>query len=105
MGYRSYYTLTVHSENEADLIKQLREENDEARYAFDDEGVPQDELTWYDSDDDMKSFSLKHPGVLFEMFRKGEENEDMSYTYYKDGKQHHCPAIITYDDFDETKLK
>ena len=104
MGYRSYYTLTVHSDNKDEIIKQLREENEEAADAFGDDGCPEDETKWYESDEDMKAFSLKHPGVLFEMSRGGEERDDNSITYYKDGKMQCCGATITYDEFDESKL-
>lgn len=105
MGYRSYYSLTVHSEREKEIIAQLREENEEANDCLDEEGGMAEETKWYESDEEMKAFSLKHPGVLFEMYREGEDNDDLSKTYYKDGKMQQSGAIITYDEFDESKLK
>lgn len=59
---------------------------------------------WYDSEKDMREFSKKYPDVLFKLSGQGETNEDMQEVYFLDGKMQMCPAIITYDKFDEAKL-
>lgn len=105
MGYRSYYTLTIEPDEDGAIMEQLREENEEARYAFDDTGTAQDETSWYESDEEMKAFSLKHPDVLFTMFREGEEWDDRSYTYYKNGKMQCCGMTCTFEEFDELKFQ
>ena len=104
MGYLSFYTLTVHSKKSKKIIAQLRAENKEANYSICETGFGHDWNTWYECDEDMKKFSLKHKDVLFEMHREGEGSLDLSKTYYKNGKMQECGAVITYEDFDETKL-
>lgn len=59
---------------------------------------------WYDHDKEMTELSLKFPETLFYLYGEGEECGDSWYTYYKNGKMQHCPAIITYDKYDESKL-
>jgi len=59
---------------------------------------------WYDYADDMKYLSSKFPEVLFELHGAGEDQEDMWYAYFHDGREQHCPAVITYDDFCLSKL-
>ena len=108
MGYRSCYNLNTDREDineEVNIISELIDCCEDARYAIDVEGDCQEECKWYDSDEDMKAFSLKYPDVLFTMKRRGEESEDMCTTYYKNGKMQEEFANITYDDFDEAKLK
>ena len=36
---------------------------------------------------------------------KGEDDGDLSNTYFKNGKFQLCGAVITYDDYDESKLQ
>jgi hypothetical protein len=60
---------------------------------------------WYNHDIDMKNYSLQYPNVRFTLNGEGEENGDIWFKYYKNGKVQVCKAIITYDDFDETKLQ
>ena len=101
MGYNTTFNLKAPVE----LIYQFREENEEAEYCLDEEGDSNESGKWYDHEEDMRAFSLKHPGVLFEMTGEGEENEDMWRKYFKDGKMQVCKARITFDDFDEKKMK
>lgn len=108
MGYQSYYSLTVlGTDNESEklaVIKQLRKENDDAATSFDDNGDSTGLTKWHESDDDMKEFSKKHPHLIFRIHREGEDNPDLSYTYYKDGKMQVAYATITYDEYDESLL-
>jgi hypothetical protein len=105
MGYSSYYDLKVHSDRSTEIIAQLREENEDANDAFDETGNANDEIKWYDSDEEIKAFSLKHPGVLFELDRQGEDRDDNSVTYFKDGKMAVIVPVITWPKFDESNLK
>ena len=105
MGYSTCYTLTVEGDNDRDIITALRAECSNADYALDEIGEPCDSCKWYDHDDDIKSFSLKYPDVIFHLHGEGEEAADVWNTYYKNGKMQHCPAIITFEPFDENKLK
>lgn len=103
MGYYSHYTLTV-LEGDESLIETFREENEEAQYAFDENGACQDSTKWYDSDDDLKAFSLKHPDALFLLESQGEEGEQ-SQLYVQNGKSQECPGTVIFEPFDRSKLK
>ena len=72
MGYRTYYSLRVPPGKE-ELISILRKENEEAEFAFDDDGFCTCETKWYNFIDDMRNFSVKYPDVLFTLLGEGEE--------------------------------
>jgi len=101
MGYYTTFNLKAPVE----LIQQFREECEYAAHCLNEDGSSGESGKWYEHEDDMRAFSLEHPGVLFEMTGEGEENEDMWRKYFKDGKMQRCEARITFDDFDENKLK
>lgn len=59
---------------------------------------------WYDWEEDMCLLSKRFPEILFCLHGDGEESDDLWDAYFLDGKCQHCPAVITYDDFDPAKL-
>jgi len=61
-------------------------------------------VKWYSYRSDMIKFSSKYPDVLFELYGVGEEEGDIWKEYYYNGKFQFAKAIITYDEFDESKL-
>jgi len=64
----------------------------------------EEETKWYHHEKDMVNVSKKHPKVLFKLKGEGEEAGDLWVNYYKDGKSQHCPGVITFDEYDESKL-
>jgi len=132
MGYYTYYSLEIIEDNrpkrinapqsavdkaldpygeeqwndgeEDDLIAVLRANNEEAAYAFNDDGRSEDGTKWYDYRQDMIEFSKRFPDVLFRLHGEGEEGGDLWDEYYKNGQYQHCPVRMEYDDFDENKL-
>lgn len=62
------------------------------------------DIKWYNMKEDMKAYSTSYPNTLFCVYQEGEDNEDMVHYYFKNGKMQICPAIITFDKFDESKL-
>ena len=103
MGYYTYHTLEVASGNEH-LIGELRKECEDAGWSFDDEGHCEEESKWYDHQKDMEKFSKKHKDVLFTLHGEGEAAEDLWREYFWNGKSQIVEAVITYDEFDVTKL-
>lgn len=100
MGYSTNYELTMEPWRK-EIDEAISQEKD-MDYAV---GEYKQECKWYDHDKDMISFSKRFPDVLFTLEGQGEESGDLWNTYYKNGRMQHCTAIITYEEFDESKLK
>ncbi len=109
MGYYSYYSLDVDTEDSShlkeDIIADLINENTEAECALNANGQTINEATWYESDDDMKLFSKKYPDVLFILFRYGQVLGDVGKSYFKNGRMKSCSANVSYPSFDVNKLE
>ncbi len=103
MGYYTTYTLTVHDatpEESAELNERIIDSGME----FWDKDSYTSYDTWYEHDEELLALSKEYPTILFELYGEGEQNDDMWYTYYKNGRLQHCPAQITFDPFNEAKL-
>lgn len=59
---------------------------------------------WYDWEEDMCLLSKRYPELLFCLHGEGESSDDLWDAYFFEGKCQHCPAVITYDDFNPSKL-
>lgn len=60
---------------------------------------------WYDWEEDMCILSKRFPEILFCLHGNGENNDDLWVAYFFEGKCQYCPAVITYEDFDPSKLR
>lgn len=98
MGYYTTFSLKVIGHTEIDHEEEISNEFHDGYPVFD------ESVKWYDYQQDMKEYSLKYPELLFKLEGVGEQNEDMWICYFKNGKMQECPATITFDDFDESKL-
>ena len=103
MGYYTSYTLVevlstvTNKKEDFDLYEEeINEEYDV--YLGED-------TKWYDFDDDMKKYSKQHPDLLFTFHTVGEEHDDSAMRYFKNGKYFIAEAEITYEPYDESKLK
>ncbi len=109
MGYCTAHKLSVtdlQQETQFPMIAQLfRVENDDAKYALEEDGGTGEECKWYDADRDLKDFSKKHPNKLFILSGEGEDSGDIWTNYYVNGKVQQTKAVITFDDFNMNKLK
>ena len=103
MGYYTNFVL-VHDggEDQTPAIKTLLESI--SGYEFDDE-LSVYGVKWYDWPNDMTELSRSYPYILFTLEGVGEESPDLWRAYFKRGKYQVCQAKITFDEFDETKLK
>lgn len=103
MGYYTNYTLTHDKGNHLD--QQFADELSKITgYEWDDK-LENDNLKWYDFNTHMKEFSKMHTLVVFTLKGVGEESGDLWIRYYKNGKVQEAKAVITYEEFDEGKLK
>ena len=106
MSYNTDNHFGIYGENLSEkYIKEFRNTCEYARYAFNEDGVPDQDCTWYDHEEDVKEFSKKHPEIIFELNGTGEESGDMWIKYFKNGKVQSCYAQITYEPYDENKLE
>lgn len=104
MGYYTSFELeTLPPSQEA--INQLRAENSEAAYCLEDDGGLCEPGTWYSYRGDLEAFSVRWPEVVFRLHGRGEDPIDLWTLYVKNGKSQLCPAKITYDEYDESKLR
>lgn len=108
MAYCTGFTLDVH---EGDLDIKTILESPEAEgfegldYAIGTDGDRLDDVKWYYHEEDMKDLSLKFPEIVFVLRGEGEDNDDTWYKYFKNGKMQSCYAVITFDEYDESKLR
>jgi len=64
-----------------------------------------EQYKWYDYKEDMVKLSKLFPTTLFTLNGEGEESGDIWKQYFKNGKSQLCKSVITFDKFDEIKLK
>lgn len=76
-----------------------------AGYALTKAGKTSEPCKWYDSNEELAEFSKKYPEWLFILSGEGEESGDIWKNYYLNGKVQKAVAKITFDEFDEKKLK
>lgn len=63
-----------------------------------------DTCKWYRHEEDMKALSRHFPTLVFMLEGEGEEAKDLWIKYFKNGKMQACPAKITYDEYNPSKL-
>lgn len=109
MGYYTAYVLNLPAENP--LTEDGLTQMDEIVDAFQvfEEGSARDGYwygyaKWYDYEQDMARLSKQFPDILFELHGNGEDQEDIWYAYFQDGKVQHCQAEIYFAPFDPKKL-
>jgi len=99
VGYYSDFDL---SENTEEVITELEKVSE---YSFLCDGGKGYSIKWYDCENHMKQVSKMFPDQLLSVEVEGEESGDIWKGYFKNGKMQRYNAIITFEDFDENKLK
>lgn len=87
------------------VISEFVDSYDYAKYALTKTGHTSEPCKWYDHNEELAEFSKKYPTWLFILFGEGEESGDIWKRYYLNGKVQEAVAKITFDEFDEKKLK
>ena len=100
MGYYTNYRLEIQGKTDIDHSEEIQKQT--GYYISEDYS---EDYKWYDNEDDMKLHSSQHPDLLFVLYGEGEESGDLWVKYFKNGKMQRCNAIITYEEFDESKLQ
>jgi hypothetical protein len=107
MGYYTNYKLTLHLDpnSQYDEIEvYFNDSEHEGEYWHGILDGDRGSMKWYDHDDDMLAISELFPDVVFKLEGEAEESGDLWIKYYKNGKKQTCNAVITFDEFNETKL-
>jgi len=102
MGYYTDFKLTMlHHVVDDELIDML---NEDTGYEWNSD-LSLSDVKWYAWEEDMRIISKKLPSVTFKLHGEGEESGDIWEAYFKDGKAQMCQAKITFEEFDESKMK
>lgn len=114
MGYYTTYNLNIEIQNATkgtknlniwpDIISDLRESNENAKYALSDDGDTSESCKWYSHESDIINFSIKYPDYLFILSGEGEESGDIWKKYFKNGMSQICKARVIFDEFNESKM-
>ena len=104
MGYYTTYELSILGSHYETLSKIIENDRD-TFYAVDECGEPVDSVKWYDHERDMMRVSKDYPDLVFKLEGEGEEARDIWIKYFKNGKMQYCPAMITFEGYDEDKLE
>ncbi len=116
MGYYTRFSLNVSELNkrvlpkskrfdEFEIIKDLRDTNENAEYCLEEDGSAAEGSKWYEWQEELVEFSKKYPNALFEMSGEGEESGDIWKAYILNGKSQICKVRLVFDEFDLNKLE
>jgi len=109
MGYYTFHDLSYDAPegSETDDRIQAWIDNDQLREEFENlyPGGACGMTKTLDPDPDMLRLSQAFPEVLFTLHGSGEEDTDLWYTYYRDGRLQHADAQIHYPPFDPKLLR
>lgn len=97
-----YYTDFDFSNNSQEVINAIHEIADYPIYGT---GGKIQGAKWYDNEKDCLEVSKKFPDQVIVVQGEGEEAGDIWMAYYKNGKSFKAEAVITFELFDESKLK
>lgn len=76
-------------------------DDEQMRYVI----INKESAEWYEHKKDMLKMSAAFPGWLFTLECHGEEDDDIWREYYLNGASQLAKAKITFEEFDEKKLK
>ena len=100
MGYYTDYDFTNNSNEVIELIHEISDYS----VAFSGRGRIS-AVKWYEWKDHLKDVSLQFPDQVITIEGEGEESGDIWKAYFKNGKSFKAQAVLTFEEFDESKLK
>lgn len=108
MGLNRDFSLNVLGNNfnksNIEIIDELRNQYENAEHAIDKFGGVNSCSNWYEYESDMRKFSMLYPTNIFELTINNMV-EDAIIVYFKNGKMQICEAVVTFEPFDENKLR
>ena len=100
MSYHTFFGLDVDPFDE-EIYDEVVNYNAESKYALSNDHA----CEWEDHEKMLKYLSKKRPDYLYILQGEGQDHGDMWVKYFKKGKMQFAPAKITFDEFNEKKLK
>jgi len=97
MGYCTRYDISDNPET----VQQAIEEKSQYRFYH----GQTEEVKWYDWKQHCLEVSKDFPNLVISVSGDGEEQGDQWKAYLKDGKIQIAKAVVTFEAFDEAKLK
>jgi hypothetical protein len=102
MAARTYFDLSIIHPDSEKIMDDLLENNEDARRSLNGDNDPQH---WYNHEEDLKEFSKKYPDAFFQMECVSENGGDQQWMVYaQNGKSYYDNVILTYPDFDDSKM-
>jgi hypothetical protein len=101
MGYYTNYSLSILEGNDPNIDYEY-EIGEISGYG---ESTFEEDIKWYNHTKDMINISKKYPNTVFALKGIGEESDDMWIRYFKDGKCQAEDALISFPNYDKSKLK
>lgn len=109
MGYDTAYALRVldantlvESDGSEQVIEVLRDESVMAYNALQEDGCTNTEMRWLSAVEDLKTFSIRYPELVFELTG---EDEALWRAFIAKGKAHQAFAKIIYPTFNPDLLE
>jgi len=103
MGYCTNFELNI-EDGDIDISVISKRLTQITKYTFGYDGTLY-HAKWYDWKDDMRKLSSEYHDIVFVLSGQGEEYGDIWKAYFKNGKMQYAAAIVTFEPFDEGKLK
>ena len=102
MGYFTNHKLNIVTGND-NVTNYEKEISELAQY----DDCFNTSIRWYNCENDIKKYSLKHPDTVFEIIGSGQDIEDLWKAYFKNGKMEKIKAVIEiyFEDFNEINLE
>jgi hypothetical protein len=113
MGYYTKFELTYSKDLDKPEFKDLNfGELDYEQFSQDFEEIADyrlksievNDVKWYEHKEHMMSLSKLYSDILFRLEGHGEEPDDKWVMYFLNGKSQTCKAIITFEEYDNSKL-
>lgn len=106
MGYLTRYELDVDDDDDLKqqiqkFVEQKQQEDSDFAYGL----FYEEAVKWYCWQNDMKVISRNFPNQIITLNGIGEDHGDFWRCYFLNGKYHYVISQITFDSFDESKLK
>lgn len=99
MGYYTDYDFSNNSQEVIEAIHAL------ADYPIYGNGGNIQYAKWYEWKEHLKEVSERFPDEVISIEGEGEESGDIWKAYFKNGKSFKAQAVLTFEEFDESKLE